>query len=332
MTDYALTRISTIGPIADLIEAHGGSAARVFARAGLPETMLERPDGLMLMRDQVGLLEEAAREIGDETFPARIAGAAGLWGLGAYGRHFQSFGTLGAAISIAYRDYAQLMQGGTRMVLDFDRGRARWCYQQTTCLGAHAWQNEILAMGYILAGMRAFAGAGWRPDHVTLPARVRGHARLAAVFDCDVRRDAEVAIVFRADMLDLVNPSAPRAAMGPVAPVPASGDLRGVIAEMIRLEVLGGRPGIGPVAERLGLARRTLQRRLSERGASFQGLQEEVRCAQARQALAAGGMPITEIALSLGYADSAHFTRAFRRWTGYAPREWRRQALAGMVW
>jgi len=43
--------------------------------------------------------------------------------------------------------------------------------------------------------------------------------------------------------------------------------------------------------------------------------------------LAAGGQPIGDIALDAGFCDQAHFTRAFREFTGTTPAEYRRQAL-----
>jgi len=39
------------------------------------------------------------------------------------------------------------------------------------------------------------------------------------------------------------------------------------------------------------------------------------------------GIRITEVALDLGYSDAAHFSRAFRRWAGVTPREFRDQQL-----
>ena len=44
---------------------------------------------------------------------------------------------------------------------------------------------------------------------------------------------------------------------------------------------------------------------------------------QARELLGAGELPISEIASRLGYSDSAHFARAFRRIAGVSPREYR---------
>ena len=70
---------------------------------------------------------------------------------------------------------------------------------------------------------------------------------------------------------------------------------------------------------------RTLNRRLHASGTTFMQQRDEVLYAMSRQLLDATSMPLTEIGLVLGYADAAAFTRAFVRWSGQAPGQWRRQ-------
>jgi AraC-like DNA-binding protein len=93
--------------------------------------------------------------------------------------------------------------------------------------------------------------------------------------------------------------------------------LRQLIAELLP----DIRPTIKRVAPRLGMSTRTMQRRLYEWGHSFEQIVDETRRDLAIARLTSGNESITEIAFGLGYSDLAHFTRAFRRWTGEAPRE-----------
>jgi len=73
----------------------------------------------------------------------------------------------------------------------------------------------------------------------------------------------------------------------------------------------------------MGVSTRTLWRRLEEKGTSFSALLEEVRHKQARELLAPTVMSVEQIADSLGYAETASFTHAFKRWTGRSPRQFR---------
>lgn len=82
------------------------------------------------------------------------------------------------------------------------------------------------------------------------------------------------------------------------------------------------------VARELAVSPRTLRRRLAEDGTSFQPLVDEARRSFAERALRADARGISDLALSLGYADASAFRRAFRRWTGITPAAYRQRVAA----
>lgn len=88
---------------------------------------------------------------------------------------------------------------------------------------------------------------------------------------------------------------------------------------------------LAEVASALHLSPRTLHRRLEEEGSSFQCIKDAMRRDLAIDRLAKSRQAITQIAVELGFADSAAFYRAFVRWTGMAPAQYRRrlQTAAG---
>lgn len=96
--------------------------------------------------------------------------------------------------------------------------------------------------------------------------------------------------------------------------------LRGVLAQ--------GRPDAARMARLLGVSERTLQRRLKQLGRRFSDVVEDFRREEATRLLATPGLNLIEVAASLGYAEQASFTRAFRRWTGTTPGVWRAKQLA----
>jgi AraC-like DNA-binding protein len=83
-------------------------------------------------------------------------------------------------------------------------------------------------------------------------------------------------------------------------------------------------PDIQLVAETIGMRVRTLQRRLRGIGSTYAGVIQRTRYATAQELLKDPQRTIGEIARMLGYSDHAHFTRAFQRWTGLTPRDFRR--------
>jgi AraC-like DNA-binding protein len=78
---------------------------------------------------------------------------------------------------------------------------------------------------------------------------------------------------------------------------------------------------IDEIARRLGLGQRTLARRLSAEGLTFSELLRRLRLDLAHRYLADGETSISQIAWLLGYHEVSAFSRAFKRWTGKAPRE-----------
>lgn len=87
-----------------------------------------------------------------------------------------------------------------------------------------------------------------------------------------------------------------------------------------------GAPTILDTARQLGMSGRTLQRRLSEQGYSFQSLVNELRRQLSERLLADTNHSLAEIAFMTGYSEQSAFTRAFKRWTGQTPRSYRLNA------
>jgi AraC-like DNA-binding protein len=76
-------------------------------------------------------------------------------------------------------------------------------------------------------------------------------------------------------------------------------------------------------AEIIGVSPRTLQRRLEEERTSFHEVLEQLRLEKAKAMLEEPDLKLIEIAFELGYENPPSFTRAFRRWTGVTPSEYR---------
>lgn len=83
------------------------------------------------------------------------------------------------------------------------------------------------------------------------------------------------------------------------------------------------RQSLATVAEALGMARRSLQRALARGGLHFSGVVAEVRVRQAAWWLLQSPLPIAEVGFVCGYADQAHFSRAFKAHTGWSPGAYR---------
>lgn len=108
------------------------------------------------------------------------------------------------------------------------------------------------------------------------------------------------------------------------------------IGDQVRLvlgrSMAGKRPTLEAVADELGLGPRTLQRRLTDAGLTFQQIVEDTRRELAHHFLKQAAVELNETAFLLGFEDANSFFRAFQIWEGVSPGEWRaRQAQPNEV-
>src|SRR5262249_54999294 len=100
----------------------------------------------------------------------------------------------------------------------------------------------------------------------------------------------------------------------------------GTVVDRVRValgERLASDPSPSEIAAALGMSARSLQRRLQEPGTTYAPLFDETRRGLACRHLRDEGYSVTEIAFILGFDDASSFARAFRRWTGRSPSEYR---------
>jgi AraC-like DNA-binding protein len=103
-----------------------------------------------------------------------------------------------------------------------------------------------------------------------------------------------------------------------------AGSVRRIVFETLE----SGEPAIESVARRLGTTPRTLQRRLHDEGTSFHQVLDEVRREVAVSHMRGRRATIDEVAFLLGFEKPSSFHRAFKRWTGVTPGEFRRQGAS----
>jgi AraC-like DNA-binding protein len=152
--------------------------------------------------------------------------------------------------------------------------------------------------------------------HFQCPVRFRA-ARNVLVFN---KADMDVAfLTYNADLLAAVAPQLEAELKQQLAEKNFREQVKGTLKRLLA----GERPAIEHVARELRLSKRTLQRRLTEDGITFQELIEEARRELARHYLLHSSLELNETAYLLGYEDANSFFRAFHEWEGTSPGQWR---------
>jgi AraC-like DNA-binding protein len=126
-------------------------------------------------------------------------------------------------------------------------------------------------------------------------------------------------VTSNAELLAIVAPQLEAELMEQLAQKTFSEQAKAILKRLLA----GHRPGIEDLARELHLSIRTLQRRLTERGITFQRLLEEARRELARHYLIHSSVELSETAYLLGYDDANSFFRAFHQWEGTSPGQWR---------
>jgi len=88
--------------------------------------------------------------------------------------------------------------------------------------------------------------------------------------------------------------------------------------------MINGLPTLETVSDQLGIGARTLQRRLRDEGITFQQLIDDARKYLAEYYLKMSSLPLSDIGLLLGFADLPTMSKAFKRWYGVSPGEFRK--------
>jgi AraC-like DNA-binding protein len=109
------------------------------------------------------------------------------------------------------------------------------------------------------------------------------------------------------------------------ARVPSTGSLALDVRRVLASRLARGEMEIEIVARALGMSTRTLQRRLSVAGLSYQELLDATRREAGEKCITDSSLSIAEVAYLLGYSEPAAFHRAFKRWTGVTPQAFRQR-------
>ncbi|HUY84829.1 MAG TPA: AraC family transcriptional regulator [Steroidobacteraceae bacterium] len=102
------------------------------------------------------------------------------------------------------------------------------------------------------------------------------------------------------------------------------------IRRRLRQALPGSVPEFATIARELRMTPATLRRRLHEEGASFRSIKDGLRRDLAVRYLTHSARSVMDIALELGFSERSSFHRAFRKWTGASPGEFRQRDGAGL--
>ncbi len=326
-------RVGALTNIPALIKQFDIDPALVLAEAGVSAEALAHPSGRIGWESLARLLKVAAAHTHCLHFGLRAGLEWRLSDLGLLGELVRHAPTVATALHDLVVNHHLNSEGALGFLLRrgecVDLGYAIYVpFAEST---GHIYDAVLAVIANI---MREICGDEWRPSEVFLahsaPEDIEPYR---ACFRAPLHFDSALnAVRFPARWLTkpVVDADPKRLHLAQAqASLAEQGMLADKVHRAVRTLLLHGKAAGADVALALAMHRRTLNRRLSAEGMTFQQALDRVRFAVAQELLQNSALPVSEIAYALGYADSVAFIPAFRRWTGTTPGAWRRSSVHG---
>jgi AraC-like DNA-binding protein len=324
--------VSITGPeaIPAVLRALGSDPTAAFAEARVDPALFDDPGSSVYLAALGRLVKLCVARTGCQHFGLRFGQRNGLPSLGLAGLLVKHSPDVGTALR-RLGSHMHLHRGGAITAVGADGDAAMLSYE--------IYQRNVEAVDQIGDGalaelfniMRALCGPDWQPVEVRFahrkPADVGPFRRF---FRAPLRFDAEEnALVFSADWLErrlpAADPELQRLLRKQIDALAAEHGEKfpEQVRSVLRAALLTDHSSADRIAALFSIHSRTLSRRLQAFGTGFQQLVDEGRFEIARQRPANTLLDVGRIAASLDYADASAFTRAFRRWSGTTPAQWR---------
>ena len=324
--------------IVGFIEKHGGDIDSIFGNVRILPDMAGAPTLRLKLSAFCQLFEEAARRTDCGNF--------GLWfgnqfkprDLGMWGYAAISAPTLGSALENLVGLFRYHQESSAMRLRKGDTGLVRLEYQINAATIIERRQDAELSLGMFLNVLRECCGPAWAPEEVHFehpkPSQAKEHEM---AFDAPIYFSQPTnALLFRPAIRSRPMPASDVRLLSVMqtfleqlsAEPPAEDPLADRLRTTIRLKLPEGYPTLEEVSNELRVPVSAICRHLHETGAGYSELVEGVRRDLALSYVRQRNLPFSDIALLLGYSELSAFSRAFRRWTGVSPREYRLRAYS----
>jgi AraC-like DNA-binding protein len=270
--------------------------------------------------------------------PFRIGASMRCDEYGAFGLAWKSAPDLRGSLARAER-YARVLSTVEVYTLNLTEGGVLFTLDKAGDGSAGMILSNEASMASVLSIIQQVTTAPFAPRALLLRNMARGPAEVyERHFGCPVRFEAERnAFEIGNEELDTPNKLGDETIAqffdqhleGELAALADDAGLEQRVRIAVSQTLSEGVPTLTDIARALGMSGRTLQRRLADKGVSFQALVDLARRELAEQLLRETAYSLAEVAFLTGFAEQSGFTRAFKRWAGQTPRSYRLGARQG---
>jgi AraC-like DNA-binding protein len=326
---YESTKLAAVF---DVLIEQGGSAGEILRNVDLQEEDVHSPQARISLAELMTACKNAIRLSSDPNLPYRIGTSIHVSAYGMYGFAILCCPDFRNAMAFAAR-YHSLAAPLATIEFKEEEEFGSWTIEPNMHAAIDPQVYRFVTemqIGIHVSLMRDIMGAAFTPDQISLTYSETDDFGLPAdLIGCRVRFASEHnKIVFRSAWLDQPAHLGNRTTYPMIVAlcdnllnelklrVGIAGEIRALL-----LRHITNPPTLTAIAKALEVSDRSLRRQLREQGISFRGLLDELRMQIALKYLRTTRLANEDIALALGFSDSANFRRAFRRWTNKSPSE-----------
>lgn len=314
-----------------LTDYYGLDQKQLLEQAGITEAEWQQPAYLLPFYKVAALFFQIWSVARDPALGIRIGAATQIKSFQMLGYAVMSCDTLADALQCLTR-YEKLagQLGETRVRKEGAQAVMEWCNPLET-----EWAGFIsdAAIAGWVSVARTLVAAEMTPQQVMFKhAAPADDAAYRDFFRCPIHFSASCdALIVSAEQLSTKIVSADatlreiiqREAESQLEKFDEHFNLMNAVRAEIWKKLPMGEPRIERIAEALQISPRNLQARLKASGTHFAAAVEDVRHSAALYHLRNKALPLLQITFLLGFSEQSSFNRAFKRWTGMAPSDWR---------
>ena len=326
----ATLRVGGAAEILAVLEDFGVDSDGVLIEAGIDPELFTDPDNLITYAARDRLFRQCVSRTGCQHFGLLVGQRMNLKALGLVGLLMKTSPDVGKALK-SLVNLLHLHTQGAVMALRVDEDVAMLTYDAFEPGLEATDQTGAGSVAMMLNVMRALCGSDFRPDEASFahrrPADIEAFRKF---FKVPLYFDAEhYALVFSRDWLDVRPPGADDELQLLLQKQVEVLESRYSLAfpdqvrKVLRSALLTGYHSENQIAALFSMHSHTLRRRLEGFGTSFHELVDECRFEIAREMLRNTALSVGEISASMDYSRASSFIRAFRRWSGMTPGQWR---------
>lgn len=333
MPKIHLTRCQHLIPFVDILNGLGAPTASLLAKFRLPTSLEEKADHYIPILPAIEFAEYARRSQGIEDFGFHASRQLHFGHLSELTRNVIAHSpTLLVALQQTCK-WSSLEDSNLSNWIERHDDHVRFCSRLIGTKGLqHLEHSQWLQNIFPIYIVRQFAGPDWAPATIAFEARHTPSPACQSLWPSSRFLSGQEASWIDVPVSLLAMPNRANESFLPLkgdAVEHAGGEIIETLKLMLPSYLDERPPALAEVAEMAGVSARSFQRKLALAGITYSGLLDNARFDKARKLLLDTDFKIIDVAFASGYADPAHFTRAFRRIAGVTPRQFREQWRPG---